>query len=486
MKKKLLSVLLATAMVATVLAGCSKTEETAAPAEEATEEEAPAEDAAPAEEEAPAEDAAATGVPTYSEVVLGETGADITTTIKWIHHKTDRDSTAGGDGKIQEYIAAFNEEYPNITVETEAITDYHEDSLLRLSTGDWGDIMFIPAVEKVDLPTYFQPFDSVDTLSKEVNFVNNWLYDGTAYGVAYMGNAQGIVYNKRIFEEAGVTELPKTAEDFMAALQAVKDNTDAIPLYTNYAAGWTMGAWDAYVGIVTSGKDTYINQEFVHTAEPFKDNGDGAGIYSLYKILYDAAANGLIEDDYTTTDWEGCKGMINRGEIGCMVLGSWAFAQMVEAGDQGADIGYMPFPISVDGTQYVNAGGDFNYGINVNSSDDNKTASMVFIKWMTEKSGWCFDEGGFTVAIDGENPDMYASFDGCTVLSDQTALPGEEDFLNLCNADSELNFNSGGDAKVQSLVEHGANGDMTFDEIMADWTAKWNEAQEANDIEILY
>ena len=32
--------------------------------------------------------------------------------------------------------------------------------------------------------------------------------------------------------------------------------------------------------------------------------------------------DGLIEDDYTTTDWEGCKGMLNRGEIGCMVLGS--------------------------------------------------------------------------------------------------------------------------------------------------------------------
>ena len=52
MKKKALSALLATAMVATLLAGCgSTTAETAAPA--ATEE------AAPAEEEAPAEEAAA-------------------------------------------------------------------------------------------------------------------------------------------------------------------------------------------------------------------------------------------------------------------------------------------------------------------------------------------------------------------------------------------------------------------------------------------
>ncbi|MBR1524177.1 MAG: rhamnose ABC transporter substrate-binding protein [Lachnospiraceae bacterium] len=64
MKKKVLSVLLATTVVASLLAGCgSSAADTAAPAaaeEEAPaeEEEAPAEEAAPAEEEAPAEEAA--------------------------------------------------------------------------------------------------------------------------------------------------------------------------------------------------------------------------------------------------------------------------------------------------------------------------------------------------------------------------------------------------------------------------------------------
>ena len=45
-------------------------------------------------------------------------------------------------------IAEFNKDYPNITVEAEAVTDYAEDALLRLTTGDWGDIMLIPAVDK--------------------------------------------------------------------------------------------------------------------------------------------------------------------------------------------------------------------------------------------------------------------------------------------------------------------------------------------------
>lgn len=422
----------------------------------------------------------ASGVPTYSQITVGEDYTNLTATIKWIHHKTDREE----DGTIARMIEQFNYTYPNITVETEGITDYAEDSLLRLSTGDWGDIMFIPAVDKAELSTYFQPLDTLENMSKEINFADAWEFGGTSYGVPYMANAQGVLYNKAVFEAAGITTLPTTPTEFLEDLQKIKDNTDAIPLYTNYAAGWTMGAWDAYVGCVSNGDDTYLNQKFAHTAEPFADPGDDTGIYNLYRILYEAVANGLTEEDYTTTDWEGCKAMLNNGEIGAMVLGSWAYQQMVDAGEHGDDVGYMPFPMTVGGTQYVLAGGDYNYAINVNSSDENKTAAMVFIKWMTEESRWCYNEGGYTVDIDGENPPMYAAFDGCTVLSDQPAVAGEETLLNDMNAESELSFNAGGDAKVQGIVEAAATGSKSFDDIMAEWTEAWNYAQESLGVEV--
>ena len=407
---------------------------------------------------------------------------DLTASIKFLHHKTDRQE----DGTMDSMIAAFNEKFPNITVTTEAVTDYAEDALLRLSTGDWGDVMFIPAVDKTDLSTYFMPLDTLDNLSQELNFVDAWEFGGNCYGIPYMANAQGVLYNKSVFEAAGISDLPTTPDELIADLQLIKDNTDAIPLYTNYAAGWTMGAWDAYVGIVSNGDNTYMNQKLVHTAEPFTNPGDGTGAYSVYKILYDAVEQGLIEDDYTTTDWEGCKGMLNRGEIGVMVLGSWAYAQMQEAGDKPEDVGYMPFPITVNGTQYVNAGGDYNYGINANSSDENKLASLVFVKWMVEESNWCYNEGGYTVVKGGENPEMYAAFDGCEVLSDQPALSGEETFLNDMNAESELSINAGGNDKVQRIVEAAATGSESFDDIMADWNQKWQDAQEELEIEVLY
>lgn len=479
--KKVLALTLAAAMTFSLTAcGGGSSDEGTAPAAVSGEDDGTGALASAAEDdEAEAEAPAEAGI-TYASIKLGEDYKNLTTTIKFLHHKTDREE----DGTMADLISRFNGVYPNITVETEGITDYAEDSLLRLSSGDWGDIMFIPAVDAADLPTYFVPYGTVSEMSEYINFADQWKNGDMCYGIGYMGNAQGLLYNKKVFADAGITKLPTTPDEYIEALQAIKDNTDAIPLYTNYAAGWTMGGqWDAFLGAITTGDETWLNQKFVHTAEPFKDNGDGTGAYALYKILYDATEKGLIEDDYTTTDWEGCKPMINNGEIGSMVLGSWAIAQMKAAGDHPDDIGYMPFPITVNGKQYATAGPDYCYGINVNASEENQTAAMVFVKWMVEESGWCDMEGGYPIS---KTADTSFVFDGVTIVNNVVALEGEEDLMNEMNAESELSFNAGGDAKVQRIVEAAATGAETFDEIMADWTIFWNAAQEELEIEVLY
>ena len=417
-------------------------------------------------------------LPTFDQIVLGE-NTDLTAKIHFAYHRTDIAD------KLNGYVEAFRQIYPNVEIEYELITDYAENALMRVGNTDW-TIMGIPTVQKDELSKYFVPLGSLETLSGLYNFMSSWSFDGVCYGIPSTGNANGVLYNKRIFAEAGVTELPKTPDEFIAALKAVKEKTDAIPLYTNYAAGWTMGAWDAYIGVAATGKDTYMNQELAHAKDPFADQGNGTGPYAVYKILYDATAEGLIEDDYTTTDWEGCKPMLNNGQIASMVLGSWAFTQMrdAEGGQHPEDVGYMAFPISIDGKQYAPAGGDYNFAINVQASYEEKLASMYYLKWLTHESGFAYSEGGVPIDKNGEYPDLYAAFDGIDMLSDADSLPGEETLLNEMNAESELNFNAGGNTKVQEIIEHAFNHDKTFDEIMADWNAAWSDAQAALNVEV--
>ena len=415
-------------------------------------------------------------LPTFDQIVLGE-NTDLTAKIHFVYHRTDIPD------KLDGYVKEFQKIYPNVEIEYELITDYAENSLLRVGNTDW-TIMGIPTVEKDELPNYFVPLGDLATLENEYNFMSSWSVNGVCYGIPSTAAAQGVLYNKAVFEAAGITELPKTPDEFIAALKAVKEKTDAIPLYTNYAAGWTMGAWDAYIGVAATGKASYMNQDLLHAENPFADRGDGTGPYAVYKILYDAVAGGLIEEDYTTTDWEGCKGMMNRGEIATMVLGSWAYTQMQQAGDKPEDIGYMAFPITIDGKQYAPAGGDYNFGINVKASDEEKLASMYYLKWLTEESGFAYSEGGVPIDKKGEYPELYAAFEGIDMVADAPALAGEETLMNDLNSESELALNAGGNTKVQAIVEHAFNGDESFDDIMNEWNEAWSEAQQSLGVEI--
>ena len=155
---------------------------------------------------------------------------------------------------------------------------------------------------------------------------------------------------------------------------------------------------------------------------------------------------------------------------------------MAAAGKNGDDIGYMPFPISIDGKQYASAGADYSYGINANATNDEKEAAMIFVKWLTEKSGYCYNEGGLPV-IAG-NTDTKLAFDNVSLIEDEAALKGEEDYLNDMNSESELNINNSGNDKIQAIIESASKGDKKFDDIMKEWNKKWSDAQNANGIKV--
>ena len=455
--KKALALTLAAAMAATLLAGCGGGSGSSAAASTAGGDSASAE---------------ASGVPSYASLKVGEDYTDLKADLKLISHRTDLIA----DGTFDNYVAEFQKMYPGINIKYEGITDYVGDMTTRLTSNDWGDICMIPTtIPLTELGDYFQVLCQLDEIKDEYNFADNRAFGQDVYGIPSTGNAQGIVYNKAVFEAAGITELPKTPDEFLADLQLIKDKTDAIPLYTNFAAGWTMTAWDAYISGGATGDSDWMNITMPQTKDPFADRGDGTGPYAVYKILYDAVSMGLTEDDPTTTDWEGCKPMINNGEIGCMVLGSWAIVQMQAAGDNADDIGYMPFPITVNGTQYASAGADYCYGVNKNISDDNKIAAMLYIKWLSESSNFAYDQGGVPVLKSQEYPETLKAFDGIALVADAQAPAEIADLQPNVNQESELSLNAD-QTHVQRVVEAAINGDESYDDIIADWNEAWNAA----------
>lgn len=398
-------------------------------------------------------------------------------TITVLSNRTDLDK----DGTLAKYSEAFNKLNPDVTVNWETMTDYAGEVATRMNTKEYGDVLLIPASLTADkYADFFTPLGTVEELGKKYQFINEATYDGQVYGIAVTGNANGLLYNKDVFKAAGITELPKNPDEFLADLKLIKEKTEAIPLYTNYKAGWALTQWNPGIQAFAGDAD-YMNLKLPHSDAPFAKDQP---IYDTYKLLYDAVKDGYTEKDPTTTDWEKSKSMIATGEIGVMTLGSWAISQMeaaaVAAGKDKSVIGYMPFPTSVDGKQYANAGGDYKIAINKNS--ENQEVAKAFVTWFLDESNFAYDQGGIPPLLTAKLPPQYDAFAeaGVIFLQDTPAKSGEEGFTNNIDKEAEIGFNNGSGVWQATIID-AARGQTSesFDDVMNAANAKWSAAKKA-------
>ncbi|HEL2591475.1 TPA: carbohydrate ABC transporter substrate-binding protein [Streptococcus suis] len=395
-------------------------------------------------------------------------------TITFINHKTDWE----GNGKWDEYIAKFNEKYPDITVEVQTITDYAGQMKTRMNSKEYGDVLMIPGdIQPQDYATFFEPMGDKAELEKTYLGLNDRSFEGVSYGIPSQMNATGMVVNMKVFEDAGIKEFPKTPESFLAALKTIKEkNNDVVPLYTNYAAGWTLSNWD-FTRAGAAGDVDFTNKMTSDTS-PF-DQEDTMG--TIYKLLYDVAKEGLIEADPTTTDWEQSKVDLSNGKIAVMVLGSWAVPQIQSANpDNASNITFQAFPMTAsDGKQYMPVGGDYNYGISVHS--EHKEAARKFVDWMVNESDYAKDNGGLPTVKGADYPEaLQASKEAGVELFEENPAPeGKESLFSDINNQSELGIGTT-DLEKQRIIDAAVgNSSETYQDIMKDFNTRWADAIKA-------
>ena len=399
--------------------------------------------------------------------------ADGVETITFINHKTDWET----NGKWEEYIAEFNEENPDIKVEIETITDYAGQMKTRMNTEEYGDLLMLPAdIAPQDFELFFEPLGDKEELGETYMGLNDRSFEGVQYGIPSQMNATGMVVNMQVFKDAGINEFPKTPEDFIAALETIKEKTpDVTPLYTNYAAGWTLSNWD-FTRTGVSG-DPDVTTKLAQDPAPFEK---GDTMYTIYDTLYQVANKGLIEADPTTSDWEQSKVDMANGKIGVMVLGSWAVPQIQDIVPENSEnITLQTFPTTAeDGEQYMGIGGDYNLAINVNS--EHKEAARTLLDWLVNESDYAVDNGGLSAVIGGDYPAaLQASQDAGVILLEENPAPeGKESLFPDVNNMSELGVGST-DLEKQRIIDAGiGNSDEPFEDIMKEFNTRWADAIE--------
>jgi raffinose/stachyose/melibiose transport system substrate-binding protein len=453
--KRYISLVLAVFMLFAVMAGCGKTAESAGDTSAAV--------------GSTAADASTQEAPPATSDLKGE--------ITFIHHRTDIDGTL-----IQDYIAQFNKKHPDVKIKTESMSDYDGQITIRMNSNDYGDaLIIVDTVNQEDYPSFFEVLGNATDLEKTYMWIR--VSKGTigedVYGLPTCGNAFGIVYNKRIWSEAGVTKLPSTPEEFTADLKLIKEKTDAIPFYTNYAADWTLAGQYEDHRTSVSGDPDYVNK-MVHMDDPFSP---GKPHYIVYKLLYDAVKEKCVEDDPMTTDWESSKTRLATGEIATMMLGSWAIAQCqeraVQSGVDPKDVGFMPFPYTnADGNIYAGSGGDRNIAINKNSK--NKEIARAWIDFFLNETDYAKQLGAINVlkSKQSEFPEALKAFQdlGVKIIGNNPAPENEIGLLDKIDKQSEVGLWLSNFKKriVESAL---GNTKESYDDIMNDLNQRWAKAR---------
>lgn len=378
------------------------------------------------------------------------------------------------ESEMQKYKDAFEKKYPNATVKYTTYHDYDTRVRERIEMGDYGDVLYVPSFfSSMEFWTYFEPLGGVEELSEKYYFVEKgWIYDNALYGIPSYTYLLGFVYNTEVFDKAGITSTPKTIEEFIHAMELIDKHTDAIPFYTNCSVGWALNPWFYFPFIEMTGQDDYKFNTFIYEKNPFSEGGN---YYKTYKMLYDIVAKGYVEENVLECNWYDACVKLNKGEIGCIAIGSWALNQIRSAGINGDNIAFMTFPNEVDGQQYATATVDYSYGISAKS--DNKELAKAYVAFMLEESGYALDHENISILKSDLYPKSIQQLGDIGVMVEKVEFDQNWGVYETLSKDLSLT-----DAwEIQRIIEAAAGiRDERFEDIMEEWNRRWEQNRTAD------
>ena len=393
MKKKLLSALLCTAMTATMLAGCGGGS-TDTPAAEAPAAEAPAAEEAPAADE-PAAEAPAASSDEEAEIYM------------FIASPEYADA-------IGELIDAYKEVAPNVTINYETTqNDYPTLLKAKLNSGEVPDIFSSTSGKEIDVYKEYS-FDLSGqalegTMQDAVASVMASPEDGNGlYGIAIKGNYFGIVYNKAIFEECGITEFPSTVSEMEAACEKI-----AAAGYKPFTTGFN--EWWVFKHVGQHFVDAAAANAGISTAELVAKFEKGEAKVSDYPELYNNFFNFIDlavkygDDKPLETALDGELSAFGTGKAAMVCgQGAWIEADALSI-DPDLQIGFNGYPVSDDAAQCQVIGGS-DQALRIAKDSAVLQPTLDFVNWWyTSDYGkaWFTDVAGVVPPIVSDSESSF-------------------------------------------------------------------------------
>lgn len=286
--------------------------------------------------------------------------------ITFISNRTDKRK------ELSLLINEFEKIHPKAKINLELIGDTEEILRRKASVGELPDVTLVPTtINFSEFNNYFLPLD--DLGFNEDNIYNyNLGVDGKLYELTASIAWQGVIYNKKIFKEANIQELPKNQKEFFDACEKIK-SMGLIPIALNYREQWSMNMWSDSIPYLF---DPNLENNLVIKSKDILDNE--SSVYKSLEFARKIVENGYCGNDFLNYDWQQCKNDIKDEKIAMIILNSDFLYQLEDMGMSKDEISIFPIPDS----KVITVDGDNKFAISKNTKYPK--LSKEFLKYLFE------------------------------------------------------------------------------------------------------
>ncbi len=316
----------------------------------------------------------------FAAVLLGSTtlvqAADISFLTHWSPETV---------AKLEAAIAAYSETHPETTITVRAVPFGDLLTTLRSSGGGAGGAT-IAGIYDAWLPDLVNG-GLVAPVPQEIasDVSANWpegvvsaaSIGGTTYGIPNEIDVYALNYNKRLFEEAGITEPPKTWDEFLAAAEALTDPAKGQQGF-GLINSWAAGVLHPFASLLVSN-----GGELVVDGQPVLDSEQARETFELYERLI---TSGYSDPAMATADANTTGPFLDNfvsGKTGMIIMANWwQSALMAGMGDSFADIGTAPIPVGPSGDTARSISYSWMTVVNAQASAEEQAAAWDFLAWL--------------------------------------------------------------------------------------------------------
>lgn len=304
--------------------------------------------------------------------LAAEDPQSVTGTVTWWDTSNEAEGPA-----YDQLIEEFEAEYPNITVErvTVSFDSAEQQFKTAAQSGDGApDVLRSDVGWTAGLASlgYLQPLNGTMLLDEADAFMEGPVeaatYDGEVFGIPQVTDTLGLIYNRELFDDAGIEEPPETWDEFVEVAQTIEEETGVPGTQLNPEGYFTLPMIYGEGGDLL---DTELEAITVNSS---------AAVSGVQRTV-EMVDSGVSLDPATTDGYIAMQTAFKDRRIAMVINGPWSVSDSLggDAFEDPENLGIATIPGGPEDRAAPIGGHNYS----VFRGSENKDATYLFIDYMT-------------------------------------------------------------------------------------------------------